>query len=287
MKLSGRVAVITGGAGGIGRATAARLLAKGCSVELWDRDGAMLDDAATALSTSSLSEDASRRTARCTGRVVDVTDSHAVAGAARDAIASWGRVDIVVNNAGHLAPGAFLDQPVDTWNATIDVNVSAVVAVTHAFLPHLYGRGDGHVVNISSAASLVGVSGLAVYSATKWAVWGLTEALRHESLNLGHRSVRFSSVHPNYIATGMFEGARVPGLGGLVFPRLDSHDVVAKAIVEGALTRGRRTPKRPRSLRLALLLRGLLPDAWFAAVARWLGVHASMKSWRGAGGGHG
>ncbi len=277
MKLSEKVAVVTGGAGGIGRATAARLIAKGCSVELWDRDRSLLDDAIAALAADG---------ARCRGRVVDVTDSDAVALAAADAIVSWGSVDIVINNAGHFATGALLDQPVDTWKTTIDVNLTAVVAVTHAFLPHLYDRGDGHVVNISSASSLVGVSGLAVYSATKWAVWGLTEALRHESLNLGHRAVRFSSVHPNYIATGMFEGARVPGLGGLVFPRLSSHDVVAKAIVEGTLIRGRRTPKRPRSLRLALLLRGVLPDAWFSAVARWLGVHASMNGWRGAGGSH-
>lgn len=283
MKLSGKVAVITGGAGGIGRATAARLVAKGCSVDLWDRDRSLLDDAAAALGADArIGADARL----CATRVVDVTDPQAVVAAAADAIALWGRVDIVVNNAGHLATGALLDQPVDTWKTTIDVNLTAVVAVTHAFLPHLYDRGDGHVVNISSASSLVGVSGLAVYSATKWAVWGLTEALRHESLNLGHSAVRFSSVHPNYIATGMFEGAHVPGLGGLVFPRLSSHDVVAKAIVEGALIRGRRTPKRPRSLRLALLLRGILPDAWFAAVARWLGVHASMKSWRGAGGSH-
>jgi all-trans-retinol dehydrogenase (NAD+) len=89
-------------------------------------------------------------------------------------------------------------------------------------------------------------------------------------------------VHPNYIARGMFGGARIGGLGGLVFPRLKNHDVVAKAVVEGALKRGRRSPKRPRSLRLAVLLRGILPDAWFAASARALNVHTSMAGWHGA-----
>ncbi|MFP4551993.1 MAG: SDR family NAD(P)-dependent oxidoreductase, partial [Spirochaetales bacterium] len=163
----------------------------------------------------------------------------------------------------------------------VDINLSAVIDVTHAVLPYLYERNSGHVVNISSAAGLVGVSGLAVYSATKWAVWGLTEALRHEARNLGKHHVRFSSIHPNYIAKGMFEGARIRGLGGALFPVLKSHEVVAKAIVEGAIIRRRRTPKRPRSLRMALLLRGLLPDAWFGGVARALNVHRSMQSWKG------
>jgi len=265
--LRGQVAIVTGGAGGVGRATALRLLRRGCSVELWDIDHAAVEEAARQLG--------------CEPVVVDVTDAKAIARGVEAALERHGRIDILVNNAGHMAPGDFLDQPAAVWHTTVNINVTAIIDVTHAVLPHLYNRGSGHVVNISSAAGLVGVSGLAVYSATKWAVWGLTEALRHEARNHGKPGVRFSSVHPNYIAKGMFEGARIRGVGGIVFPVLKSHDVVAKAIVEGALIRRRRTPKRPRSLRMAILLRGILPDAWFGGIARALNVHRSMQSWKG------
>lgn len=304
MNLRGKVAIVTGGAGGIGRAIARRLLNRGCSVELWDLDQGRLDEVRTDLEIDFHTQradavispagaprgqetprnDAPRpadTAPRVTTAELDITDNRSVAGAAAAAIERYGNIDILVNNAGHMAPGDFLEQPPEVWKLTVDVNLTAVITVTHAFLPHFYQRGRAHVVNISSAGALVGVAGLSVYSATKWAVWGLTESLRHEAVSRGSKGVKFSSVHPMYIATGMFGGARIPGLGGLLFPRLKNHDVVAKAVVEGALRRGRRAPKRPRSLRLVLLLRGLLPDAWFAASARSLKVDRSMARWEG------
>jgi NAD(P)-dependent dehydrogenase (short-subunit alcohol dehydrogenase family) len=283
MELDGKVAVVTGGAGGIGRAIARRLLLAGCSVELWDLHQDRLDEVRTDLEidVAQARTSGAGRLPLCTTAVVDITRTAAVVQAASAAIDRYGDVDILVNNAGHMAPGSFLDQTPETWKLTVDVNLTALITVTHAFLPHFYQRGAAHVVNISSAAALVGVSGLAVYSATKWAVWGLTEALRHEAVNRGLKRVRFSSVHPNYIRSGMFGGAAIGGVGGLIFPRLKNHDAVAQAVVQAALRRGRRTPRRPRSLRIAMILRGLLPDAWFAASARALNVHTSMESWKG------
>jgi all-trans-retinol dehydrogenase (NAD+) len=145
----------------------------------------------------------------------------------------------------------------------------------------MYGRNEGHVVNISSAAGMLGVAGLAVYAASKWAVRGLTESLRHEAWNLGKRGVRFSSVHPSYVAEGLFAGARMRGLGALIVPRIRNHDVVAKAIVEAALKRGRNSPKRPRSVRAADFFRGVLPDSLFQRLIRILNVHRSMSTWKG------
>lgn len=266
--------VLTGGGGGIGTATAARLLALGAVVTLWDLSQAALTRAVAALS------DGGHARERVHAHVVDLTDRDRVRELADLAIVEMGGIDVLINNAGHLAPGDFLDQPAGVWETTVAVNLTGVINTTHAVLPHLYRRNSGHVVNIASASSFVGVSGLAVYSATKWAVWGLTEALRHEAENLG-RSVRFSSVHPNYIARGMFEGARIGGLGSLIFPRLRDHDVVARAIVEQAILKGARVVRRPGSLSLATLLRGLLPDAVFARLVRLLRVHTSMAVWTG------
>lgn len=274
MKLNGKTAVLTGGAGGIGLATARRLVDEGCAVTLWDLDVEGLESAVAELRERRA--DVPVYAHRC-----DLTDEERVRSLVDTAIEEMGHVDILINNAGHLAPGTLIDQPVSVWKTTIDVNLTAVVATTRAILPHLYERGSGHVVNVSSASAFVGVPGLAVYSATKSAVWGFTEALRQEAINAGKRGVRFSSVHPNYIARGMFEGARMTGLGGVVFPRLRDHDVAAKAIVVAALKRGRRCPKRPRSLRATVLLRGILPDAWFNGLARVMRVHESMSLWRG------
>jgi short-subunit dehydrogenase len=142
-------------------------------------------------------------------------------------------------------------------------------------------RKRAAVVNISSAAGLVGAAGLAVYSASKWSVFGVTEALRAEAVAKGHRGIHFASVHPMFLKTGMFEGARLGGFGRFFFPNVKDHDVVARAIVHFALLRGRRVVKRPRSLRLVLLLRGILPDRWFAALGRAMNLQGSMAGWKG------
>ena len=259
-------AVVTGGARGIGLATARRLLAYGARVSLWDRDPAALEGAARELPGTVHSE------------ACDITDHDALRSALAGSEAALGPVDILVNNAGHLAPGSLVDQDPEVWMTTLEVNVNALVYLTALVLPSMYRRGTGHVVNISSAAGAIGVPGLAVYSASKWAVWGFSEAVRAEARDHG---VMVSSIHPSYIATGMFAGARLTGPGRLIVPQLRSHDVVAEAIVEGALRRGRTRPMRPRSVRLAVLFRGVLPDRWFNWLMRVLGVWDSMGSWHG------
>ncbi|MFW5728867.1 MAG: short-chain dehydrogenase, partial [Spirochaetota bacterium] len=92
---------------------------------------------------------------------------------------------------------------------------------------------------------------------------------------------------PNFLKTGMFEGAQLHGFGAVVFPRVDGHDVVAKAVVEKALVRGRRVVRRPRSLRLVPLLRGILPDPVFGAIGRAAQLHTTMEGWRGRSTGEG
>lgn len=280
-KLAGKHAVVTGGARGIGFAIASRLLEKGCSVSIWDLDSRSLEEARDRLEAFVSRLSFSGTTPRILTRICDVTSPAEVHEAAQKDLADFGEVEILINNAGYLAPGNFLDQPPDRWIKTLEVNVHGLIHTIYEFLPRMYQRDQGHIVNISSAAGLLGVPGLAVYSASKWAVWGLTEALRQEAWNLGKRGVRFSSIHPSYVATGLFAGAKLKGLGALIVPRLSSHDVVAKAVVVDALEKGRHCPKRPRSVRSALVFRALLPDFLFQHLLRLLGVHASMSTWKG------
>ena len=285
MTLQGKTALITGGAKGIGYATAARLIDEGCSLMLWD-----IDETALNTAQSSLSQQAKTTSNRPSPPIntipvvhtdiCDVSNPEEVRTCARTAQKALGRIDILINNAGFMSPGYFTDQDVSAWHRTMDINLNAVLSVTHAILPEMYRRNFGRIVNISSAAGLVGVPGLAAYSTSKWAVFGLTEALRAEARALG-KNVRISSIHPMFLKAGMFAGAELNIFGKVLFPNVSGHDQIARAIVVDALKRGARCPKRPRSLRLVPLLRGLLPDAAFNTLGRLMGLHSSMNSWTG------
>ena len=270
--LKSKCAVITGGAMGIGFATAKRLIAEGCQVTLWDLNGSALEDAKKSLEKSG---------GRVFAHVCDVTDKARVYELAKQAVADMGKVDILVNNAGYVMGGDFIEQPDEVWEKTIAVNLTAFIYTIRAFLPGMYERDSGHVVNISSASALVGVPCLAMYAATKWAVWGLTESLRFEAWERGKKGVKWSTIHPCYIAKGMFEGAKLRGIGNWIAPLLKSHDVIAEAIVESALKKGRYSPKRPRTLRSMILLRGLVPDELYQWVVDLIGVTGSMNNWCG------
>jgi all-trans-retinol dehydrogenase (NAD+) len=272
MELKGKTAVVTGGAAGIGLETCRRLVKEGCSVTLWDVDAKELARARKALSGNG---------AEVFAYPCDVTKGARVKELAKRAVKDMGRVDILVNNAGIMVPGTFLEQPVEKWQKTVEVNLVALLHTIHAFLPGMNARNSGAIVNVSSAAGLLGVPGIAVYGASKWAVFGLTEALRHESLNAGKRGIHWSSIHPMYVSKGIFAGARFSGISRLLFPQVRSHDDVAKAIVEYALKRGRFAPKRPRMVKATLVLRGLLSDGGFVRAVRFFGVHRNMDSWVG------
>lgn len=288
--LKDKVAVVTGGAQGIGFATALRLLERGCLVAVWDLNATAVENAAVQLRTMHTGAAASVLACTC-----DVTRPSEIEAAKAETESALGPIDILINNAGFVRDGSFLERSREDWDTTIAVNLGGVVNATYALLPGMKQRQFGRIVNISSASGMLGVSQLAVYAASKWAVWGLTESLRHEAQDLrtaeakatphagkrGTTDIRFSSVHPGYLKTGMFEGARIRGLGGLIVPLVKSHDVVARAVVIDALVKGKPVVMRPRTVRLAVVLRGILPAAVFDRVVRLLGVNQSMQEFHG------
>ena len=272
MKLTNKSAVITGGAMGIGLATAKRLLNEGCKVSIWDLNESALKDAEKELSMF-------------TGNVFfhkcDVTNKNEVYGMAVVAKTEMGKVDILINNAGFVQGGYLHENTNEVWDKTIDVNLNSIIYTTKAVIEDIYERNSGHIVNISSASAYLGVPALSVYTATKWAVWGLTESMRFEALNLGKKGVKFSSIHPSYIKTGMFEGAKLGFLGNIIVPLVKNHDVIAKAIVNDALKKGKTQIRRPKTLRLSIFLRGILPDVIYQKLMIVMGVHKSMTAWKG------
>ena len=123
-------------------------------------------------------------------------------------VAHFGRVNVVVNNAGVALAGDLLDLEYDDIDWIIGINFWGVVHGTKAFLPHLIASGEGHVVNISSLFGLISMPGQSMYNAAKYAVRGMTEALREEMLVAGH-PVGVTSVHPGGIKTAIARNARV------------------------------------------------------------------------------
>jgi len=191
--LHGRVAVVTGGAQGIGLAVAQRLLASGATVVLWDMDAERLPGTVAALAPlGTVSQD-----------VVQLTDAAAVAAATAATIARHGRIDILVNNAGITggnAPTWQLDPA--AWRQVVEVNLIAPFLTCRAVVPHMIGTGWGRIVNIASVAGKEGNPNASHYSASKAGLIGLTKSLGKE---LAGQGVLVNAVAPAAARTAIFD----------------------------------------------------------------------------------
>ena len=189
--LDGRRAVVTGGAQGIGRAIAERLLASGAAVTVWDRDGDEL-----AATRESLGPGAR-------GVVVDVTDPESVERAAAETVEAAGGIDILVNNAGIAGPNATTwEYPIEEWRQVIDIDLNGVFYCCRAVVPHMIERGYGRIVSIASIAGKEGNPNASAYSAAKAGVIGLTKSLGKE---LADRDIAVNCITPAAARTRIFE----------------------------------------------------------------------------------
>jgi short-subunit dehydrogenase len=202
-RFAGGTAVVTGAASGIGAALAPLLAARGSDLVLLDRDAEGL--AEVAASVRSAHPGVSVDTA-----VVDLADPEATQRVADGLVAAHPDVTLLVNNAGVALGGRFDQVSLDEFDWVMEINFRAVVRLTKAFLPTLQAHPGSHVVNLSSLFGLMAPAGQAAYSASKFAVRGFTEALRHELADDGSGTyVGVTSVHPGGIRTRIAETARV------------------------------------------------------------------------------
>jgi 2-hydroxycyclohexanecarboxyl-CoA dehydrogenase len=190
LRLEGKVALVTGGASGIGAATARRLAAEGARVAIGDLDEGGARDVAAEIDAFATH--------------LDVADTASTRAAATAVAESVGPIDVLVNNAGTDRFAFFTKTDEELWDVVLAVNLRGVIAMTHAVLPSMHERGGGVIVNVASEAGRVGSQGSVVYSAAKAGVIGFTKAIARESARFGIRS---NAVAPGPIETPLLNSA--------------------------------------------------------------------------------
>jgi NAD(P)-dependent dehydrogenase (short-subunit alcohol dehydrogenase family) len=244
----GAVAIVTGGASGIGKAVAQELAARGGDVVLADIDAADAEMVAS---------DIRARGGRATALRLDVTDAPAFHAAVHDTLARTGRLDYLFNNAGIAVAGEAQDLTLESWRRIVDVNFMGVVHGVLAAYPAMIRQGFGHIVNTASTAGLMTGPGMTSYASTKAAVVGLSKGLRAEAAG---RGVRVTAVCPGVIRTPILQGGR-HGMLLLKLPEAEQRQVI------GALAEGMR-PMEPGPF-AQRLLDGLTRNPGIVVIPGW------------------
>jgi NADP-dependent 3-hydroxy acid dehydrogenase YdfG len=234
--LADAVVLITGGGRGIGRATGAAFVARGATVCLADLDMPTAQQAAEETGALAFA--------------VDVTSRASFERCVAEVRARFERIDVLVNNAGVMPLGAFLEEADPISATTLDVNLWGLIHGMRIVLPDMLERGAGHVVNITSMAAKMAVPGMAVYNASKFGALGLSLAVREE---LAAGGVSVTAVLPAAVRTGLVSGVQL----GRGLPTVDPEDV-ARAIVRSVRHR-RAEITVPGYLRLFDVVDALVP----------------------------
>jgi NADP-dependent 3-hydroxy acid dehydrogenase YdfG len=233
-RLKGTVTLVTGASSGIGEATARSLAAQGSKVALVARRVERIEK---------LAKEIAGHGHTALAIEADVSDQQQAIDAVERTVGDFGRLDIIVNNAGVMLLGPMKEAPTEEWDNMIDVNLKGLLYITHAALPHLHeaaetsGRKVADIVNISSVAGRVPNAGAAVYNLTKHGVGAVSEALRQEA---SRDHVRMTIIEPGAVATELVDHNR-DGVRQNIekrfedMTRLEAHDIAET--IEFAVTR--------------------------------------------------
>jgi NAD(P)-dependent dehydrogenase (short-subunit alcohol dehydrogenase family) len=277
MNLANRTAVLTGAASGIGRAIAVSLARRGCNLALADVNDAGLSETARlaqAAQTGPSNSPAPPSAVRITQHHLDVADRLAIAAFPQAVLAAHPGVDILINNAGVALGGTFEVVTEEDFEWLFAINFWGVVRMTRAFLPLLKKSDDARLVNLSSIFGLISPPGQTAYSASKFAVRGFSNSLRHE---LEGSHVGVTVVHPGGVATSIADNARVPkdmspeeiarrkvqAKKGLRMPPAEAGEIIVKGIE-------RRSPRVlvGNDAKLLSFVERLAPKSYFKVLGR-------------------
>ncbi|MFI5888229.1 SDR family oxidoreductase [Streptomyces sp. NPDC051554] len=219
LSLHGKIVAITGGSGGIGEATARLLAQCGASVVLAARRSERID---------AIAQDIQEEGGRAATCVVDVTKAEDLQHLVSTTIDQYGRIDVLVNNAGIAPISPLADLDTESWSAMIDVNLRGTLNGIAAVLPAFREQGSGHLVSIISVAGLSGVSpSMAVYAATKNAVRTVHEGLRTESTD---GVVRTTAISPGYVRTDLADSMADPHIREQTRKNMDAMGIPPAAV---------------------------------------------------------
>ena len=266
--LRGKTALVTGAASGIGAALARALAGRGCALALADRDAAGL---------AAIADEIRATGASVSTHVLDLAEREALLALPEAVRAHHGALHLLVNNAGVALGGRFEEADPADIDWLMEINLLAVMRLTHACLPLLRAEGEAQIVNLSSVFGIVAPAGQAAYAASKFGVRGFTEALRHEYDGTG---LGVTLVHPGGVATAIAGNARTPrGLdpaqaaaGLAAFERLLTlrPEKAAEAILRGIEARAPRVVIGADARR-ALLIQRLMPVRYWSLIRRTVG----------------
>ena len=262
----GKLVLITGGAMGMGKLTAFKFAEAGSRLILVDLNEEELERTAEALR---------RQGAQVWTFLLDITDAAGVYALGQQVQGEIGTVDVLINNAGVVQGGEFLKMDDAKIRLHYEVNVLGTIWFMRAFLPGMIAKGEGHVVNLASASGHIGVPFVAAYASSKWAAIGISESVRLEMGELGHKGIKFSTICPSYVSTGMFKGVKPPLLTTFLKPEKMADKIFEAVIKEKVLV------IEPFLAKLSPPLKGLLPPVIFDKISSLLGATSSSRTWKG------
>lgn len=264
--LRGKRVLITGAAQGIGRQTALRFAREGADILVVDLRRDQLPAVTAEIEALGVKAHA---------YVLDVTDFDSIPELHDRIQADLGPIDVLINNAGTVFGGAFLEVPWDKHLLTYNVNTLGVAAMAYHFLPDLIARPEGHLVNIASAAGLVGLPFGSTYASSKWSVIGLSESLRLELKRLNKGHVGVTSVCPSVVNTTLFAGT-TPAKTTKVLDPAFLADRICQAVLKN-----KPFVMEPFLVRLTPFFNGVLPQRVCDWMFDWFGASRAMETWQG------
>lgn len=258
--------LITGAGSGIGALLAEKLAAEGAHVIVTARRKAAAEEVAQRIRNMG---------GEATAMTLDVSKLGTFNGFRDRLHTKLGNIDILVNNAGVVFGGEFEKVELADHLNTFQINATGLMALSHAFMDDMMHSRRGHLVNIASASSYVGLPYGSTYAASKWAVLGFSESLRLELKERGIHNMHVTTVCPSYISTGMFDGVKSPLLSPMLTP-----EKVVQAIIKG-IKHKQALVQAPAIVKRLDLIKGALPLMAWDELAKLTGMSTSMRSWKG------
>jgi NADP-dependent 3-hydroxy acid dehydrogenase YdfG len=215
-----KVVTVTGASSGIGEAIARELTDAGCHVMLAARREEQLKSLVQELGDNNVAY-----------HLTDVTNAQEVQEMAQATIDRFGKIDVLVNNAGVMPVSPLIDLKLDDWNKAIDVNIRGVLHGIAAVLPHMSNRGSGHIVNIGSIASIHAIPSFAVYCGTKFAVKAISESLRKETLG----KIRVTTIYPGAVESELMQSSNDEQTIKLIADKFSEVDFIPPTAISQAV----------------------------------------------------